>query len=185
MKGANNLTRLLVLGMLDIKPMSGYDIQQMLKTSHAERWGGVLVGSIYHALKKLEQEKYIEIISIEQTGHRQKAIYQITNEGKDYLKILVTESLQNSSILYPTTLYSGLSFLNIISSADTKKALEKQRLNLENELQIIKQGMKAKNIAMQNNMPTITKMIFEHMSDMIQLQLNFIESSLQLLNSQD
>ncbi|WP_249529548.1 PadR family transcriptional regulator [Paenibacillus brevis] len=46
------MTRLLVLGMLDMKPMSGYDIQQMLQTTDAERWSGVLIGSIYHALKK-------------------------------------------------------------------------------------------------------------------------------------
>ena len=66
------MTRLLVLGLLDEQPMSGYDIQQKIIGADAERWGGVLVGSIYHALKKLEQEKYIELSGIEQTGHRQK-----------------------------------------------------------------------------------------------------------------
>ncbi len=50
--------------MLNMQPMSGYDIQQMLKLTNADRWGGVLIGSIYHALKKLEQEKYIEIDSV-------------------------------------------------------------------------------------------------------------------------
>ena len=48
------MTRLLVLGMLKMEPMSGYDIQQLLKLKNADQWGGVLIGSIYHALKKLE-----------------------------------------------------------------------------------------------------------------------------------
>ena len=34
------MTRILVLGLLDVQPMSGYDIQQMLRISDAERWGG-------------------------------------------------------------------------------------------------------------------------------------------------
>lgn len=46
------MTRLLVLGMLNVQPMSGYDVQQGLQMTDAERWGGVLIGSIYHALKK-------------------------------------------------------------------------------------------------------------------------------------
>ena len=45
------MTKLLVLGLLDGGPMSGYDLQQKLGGADAERWGGVLPGSIYHALK--------------------------------------------------------------------------------------------------------------------------------------
>ena len=39
--------------------MSGYDIKQMLQTMDAKRWGGVLIGSIYYALKKLEKTSEI------------------------------------------------------------------------------------------------------------------------------
>ncbi|MFR4561382.1 MAG: PadR family transcriptional regulator [Flavonifractor plautii] len=67
------MTKLLVLGLLDGGPMSGYDLQQKLGGADAERWGGVLPGSIYHALKKLEGEGCIALAGVEQTGHRQKA----------------------------------------------------------------------------------------------------------------
>ena len=40
------MTKLLVLGLLDDHPMSGYDIQQKIRMADAERWGGVLVVSI-------------------------------------------------------------------------------------------------------------------------------------------
>lgn len=113
------MTRLLVPGLLDEKPMSGYDIQQKVSGADAERWGGVLVGSIYYALKKLEQENYIELAGVEQTGHRQKAIYKITDQGKAYLQSIILDSLRTSSVLYPTTLYSGLSLLDKIPPEQT------------------------------------------------------------------
>ena len=62
------MTKLLVLGLLDGGPMSGYDLQQKLGGADAERWGGVLPGSIYHALKKLEGEGCIALAGA--TGRR-------------------------------------------------------------------------------------------------------------------
>ena len=89
------MTRLLVLGLLDEGPMSGYDIQQKIRRADAERWGGVLPGSIYHALAKLEREGHIRLAGMERRGHRQKAVYQITDQGRAYLPALVEEAIYN------------------------------------------------------------------------------------------
>lgn len=175
------MTRLLVLGMLDIQPLSGYDIQQMLRISDAERWGGVLIGSIYHALKKLESEGYIELQSIEQTGHRQKAVYSITDKGRDHLKTLTLESLQSLSLEYPTTLYSGLSFSHKIVESDAAASLEKQKEFLQREYEALEYGLKAKSDAMQNHIPPMTQLIFDHMFGLIKLRQEFVEKAIQLL----
>lgn len=175
------MTRLLVLGMLDVQPLSGYDIQQMLRISDAERWGGVLVGSIYHALKKLESEGHIGVKSIEQTGHRQKAVYCITGKGKEYMKELTLESLQSLSLEYPTTLYSGLSFSHKIAASDAAESLEKQKEFLQKEYEALEYGLKAKNNAMQNYIPPMTQLIFDHMFGLIKLRQEFVEKALQLL----
>lgn len=179
------LTRLLVLGMLDMQPMSGYDIQQMLKLNDAERWAGVLIGSIYHALKKMENEGLVEITSIEQTGNRQKAVYKITQAGQEHLKDLVSTSLQTSSVQYPSTLYSGLSFYHKLSTDDVQKALEIQQHKLETELEAMQQGVNAKNAWMQNNIPPMTKLVFDNMFAIIRLQQDFVEQALKLLKSED
>ena len=55
------MTRLMVLGLLKSKPMSGYEIQQILTKSQSDSWAGILPGSIYHALKKMEKEGLVEI----------------------------------------------------------------------------------------------------------------------------
>jgi len=161
--------------------MSGYDIQQMISLVDAERWGGVLVGSIYHALKKLEQENYIEIMSIEQTGHRQKAVYQITQQGKEYLNSLVIDSLRTSSVLYPTTLYSGLSFLEKISRESARKALEEQKQLLEEEYRTLEQGLREKEAALQNDIPQISRITFDNMFSIIRQQQQFIDKLLDTL----
>ena len=72
----------MVLGLLKTKPMSGYEIQQLLIISQSDSWAGILPGSIYHALKKMEKEQLVAIDSIEQTGNRSKAIYKITEQGE-------------------------------------------------------------------------------------------------------
>ncbi len=164
-----------------MQPMSGYDIQQMLKLTNADRWGGVLIGSIYHALKKLEQEKYIEIESVEQTGHRQKAVYRITDIGKTHLKELVAESLQASSVQYPSTLYSGLSFLNIISPEQTKQALEKQLQLLEDEYCALEYGQHAKKEAVGEQLGPLMHLVFDNMFSIVKQQQDFLTKVLQLL----
>ncbi len=178
------MTRLLVLGILDVQPMSGYDIQQTLQMTDAERWGGVLIGSIYHALKKMEHEGYVAVTSIEQTGHRQKAIYSITDSGRTYLQSLIKESLKASSVLYPSTLYSALSFYEKVPVEECQRALEEQRSVLTNEYSAVKRGLEAKENAMQNNIPPMVNLIMENMFSIIKQQQDFVDKALELLENE-
>ena len=178
------MTRLLVLGMLDMRPMSGYDIQQALKMTNAERWGGVLLGSIYHALKKMEQEGHVSVNSIEQTGHRQKAIYNITEKGKQHLKDLVRESLMESSVIYPSTIYSGLSFYNKLDKDSARLALQDQRRRLDEEYAAVIQGIEAKSEAMKNQFPPMVSLILDHMRAIVLQQQVFVDKALEILNTE-
>lgn len=178
------MTRLLVLGILDVQSMSGYDIQQTLQKTDAERWGGVLIGSIYHALKKMEQEGYVEITSIEQTGHRQKAVYAITQAGRTYLQTLIKDSLKASSVQYPSTLYSGLSFYEKLPADECRRALEEQRIALEEEYHAVKHGLEAKDTAMQHKIPPMVNLIMENMFSIIKQQQDFVDRALALLETE-
>lgn len=178
------MTRVLVLGLLDVKPMSGYDIQQLLRISDAERWGGVLIGSIYHALKKMEKEGLVVVESIEQTGHRQKAIYKITATGSEHLAQLVGDALENSSVNYPSTLYSGLSFIEKVSPEKALAALNRQLLALQKEYDALESGFRLKDIAMHQNIPPMTKLIFDNMYAIVNQQRTFVENAIKLLEKQ-
>ncbi|WP_312640321.1 PadR family transcriptional regulator [Hydrogenoanaerobacterium sp.] len=178
------MTRLLVLGLLDEQPMSGYDIQQKISRADAERWGGVLVGSIYHALKKLEQENYIELTGVEQTGHRQKAIYKTTDQGKNYLQSIIIDSLRTSSVIYPTTLYSGLSLLYKIPYEKAREALEEQKKLLDEEYHVLEQGQKTNEAAAQDTSP-LSRITMDNMFAIIRQQQQFIEKILEVLDEQN
>ncbi len=144
-------------------------------------WSGVLVGSIYHALKKLERDGYIEIDSISKTGLRQKATYRITEKGSIYLKELIVESLTKFSANFPTDFYSAVSFINNISKEDTQIALKKQLEKLENKLKELDKGLDEKNKAFDNNLPLITTCTFKNMYEIIRLQIGYVEELLSLI----
>ncbi len=85
-------TRLLVLGLLSMAPMHGYEIKKTMDLTRAAVWAAVLPGSVYHALKTMAAEGLVEVKATEATGHRTRAIYAITPAGRSELKRLLREA---------------------------------------------------------------------------------------------
>lgn len=175
------MTKLLVLGMLSQQSMSGYDIQNMIQMTDAERWGGILSGSIYYALNKLDEGGYIEISTVESIGYRQKAIYSITEKGREYFKQLICEALKQSTVNYPTTLYSGLTFMNMISKEKARHYLEEQKESLKKELEELEKGRREKMEAMDNKMSSLTELVFADMFEHVKRQLDFVNKVLEII----
>ena len=172
------MTKLLVLGLLDGGPMSGYDLQQKLGGADAERWGGVLPGSIYHALKKLEGEGCIALAGVEQTGHRQKAVYRITEAGRNPSRTPSIARRPRGPSLppsYPTTLYSALSLADKLPPAEVRLALEEQRRRLEAEYAALERG-RAGNEGQE--VPPLARITIDNMVDIVQRQRRCVEELL-------
>ena len=174
------MTKLLVLGLVDGRPMSGYDIQQMVNRADAERWGGVLPGSIYHALNKLEREGCISLADVTRTGHRQRAVYQITDRGREQLHDLLLQTLRAPATPYPTALYSALSLLDRLPREEARQALREQRTRLEEEAGALARGQ-AQNAAEREEVPPVSRITIEHMVALIRLQRRFVEQLLEAL----
>jgi len=172
------MTRLMVLGLLRTKAMSGYEIQQLLQISETDRWAGILPGSIYHALKKMEKEQLVEIERVEQTGNRTKAIYKITEIGEAEFQKLLQESLETPSVMLPTSLYTGLSFIENLDKEKVLSALESQKALIEKELWSHKEGMEVKRKYMA--ISGITELTFENIFKQYELQIDFIQSLIHL-----
>ncbi len=163
-----------------MQPMSGYDIQLMLQENEAERWSGVQVGSIYHALKKLEKERYIEIKKIESNGNRQRTIYTITDLGREQLKLLTFKAIQLSGVPYPLSLYAGLSFIEELSPEQAQEALEQQLVNLERELNLLVNGMEIKKQHFPEGLSPIVSLVSENMINVVQRQIQFTKDVIAL-----
>lgn len=175
------MIKLLVLALLNMQPMSGYEIKGMLEQSDAQRWAGILPGSIYNALKKLEQAGYIEVASIEKSGHRQKAIYRITTAGRSYQRELLQETLRQSNVNYPTDLYASLGLLQQLPKAEALQALQENRYQLVQEARAIEEGLQAKKLAMKEEIPALNQLVFTHMFETIDAQLRLIDAAIHLL----
>jgi len=177
------MTRLMVLGMLRLKAMSGYELQQLLQISAVDKWAGILTGSIYHALKKMDKEGLVRVAKMESTGHRVKAIYEITEDGEmEYRKLLV-ESFRESSVSLPVNLYTGLSMLNLPNhQADIAvliEAIKAQKEELQTKLDEIEAGQNEKSQFIEMN--ELSKITFQNMMDQYKLQIDFLEKIMKTL----
>ena len=179
------MTRLMVLGMLRTKPMTGYEMQQLMQESQMDSWAGILPGSIYHALKKMDKEGLVKVASVESTGHRVKAIYEITDEGEKEYKKLLVESFREPSVHLPVHLYTGLSMLNLPNhQADPNAiiaAIEEQIQELQTKMEKIEDGQRIKSQFIEIN--ELTELTFQNMLDQYKLHIDFLEKILEAMKA--
>jgi DNA-binding PadR family transcriptional regulator len=91
-------TRLLVLGCVRMHGSAhGYQVRRDLLTWSADKWANVAPGSIYHALKKMETEKLLEVTSTEaHPGGPDRTAYQLTPDGETEFQLLLSRYLSES-----------------------------------------------------------------------------------------
>ncbi|GAA5346939.1 PadR family transcriptional regulator [Planifilum fimeticola] len=176
------MVRLLVLGLLSKKPMSGYEIQQYLQLSHTEKWADILPGSIYHALKKMEKEKLVEVQAVKRTGHRSKAIYGITSAGKEEYRRRLKETLRTPSVALPKAFYIALGYLDDLSREEVKAALDEQIAKVEAERNLWLTGEAAKEEAWP--LPAVIKAAFASAREHFEVHLRFLRTLRTLMDTE-
>lgn len=72
---------LLVLGLLQERPMHGYELFQLIKTERIDRWFNISMPGVYYALGKLRDRGYVSEIH-QRRGSVDKAIYRLTDAGR-------------------------------------------------------------------------------------------------------
>lgn len=170
------MTRLMVLGLLmQYGPMSGYELQQAMQSAQTDTWAGVFPASIYHALKKMDKEGLVELDTVEKTGNRSKAIYSITPAGKDEFHKLMIESFQQSSVSFPTQLYTALTFFtaDAVSIEKITVSLQEQKKGIVDMYENMKAGQSIKEKMI--DVPEHVTLIFENIYEQCEMQLRFIE----------
>jgi PadR family transcriptional regulator AphA len=81
-----------ILGFLDYRPMSGYDLKKFFDQSVAHFWSATQ-SHIYKALENLEQNGLVESQIIQQEGKPNRKQYNITDAGKAELRHWVSTPL--------------------------------------------------------------------------------------------
>ncbi|MGB0388901.1 MAG: PadR family transcriptional regulator [Ardenticatenaceae bacterium] len=77
-------TKHVILGLLDIMPMSGYDLEKNLKISMNSLWAATY-SQIYPALHKLEREGLVSGEKQQRGKRRKRVVYSLTPAGHEEL----------------------------------------------------------------------------------------------------
>src|SRR5260221_992550 len=83
-------TSFLLLGMVALAPLSGYDIKQMADGSTRHFWQ-ISYGQIYPELKALEKAGMVQAAEAAR-GSRQRTLHQLTGTGREALAGWISDS---------------------------------------------------------------------------------------------
>lgn len=102
MKTKGGTTPNALLGLLSLRPMSGYDIRQLISKSIGHFWSESY-GQIYPGLKQLAAEGLVEKKTERSKGKPDRHLYSITPDGRErlreWLKIPVSEEVARNELL--------------------------------------------------------------------------------------
>lgn len=138
------MLKVLILGLLNKKPMHGYKIKEEIQNDKYEIWADINVNSIYNALKTLERKELIYMQEVVQKGNQTKSIYNITEKGKKEYEIALRDCISSSKTQFPGDLYVGLSFLTDLDKNDGMEAIANRITSLEIQIKDWKREKKSK-----------------------------------------
>lgn len=112
------MTEFIILGFLNHRDMTGYDIKQQMSLS-TTHFIDSSYGSIYPALKRLEQKGLVYSKEIN-NGEKVKKLYSITEEGKKEFMIWLSSPIEASK----SSIASALSKVFFFDFLPKEKAAE-------------------------------------------------------------
>lgn len=82
---------LIVLGILKKEPASAYEIQKLVEYRNISRWVKISTPSIYKKVLQLEEKGYISGSPVREGRMAEKAVYTLTEAGRDKFEALMLE----------------------------------------------------------------------------------------------
>jgi DNA-binding PadR family transcriptional regulator len=170
--------RLVILGLLRERPLYGYEIKQIIE-EHMSDWTSIAFGSIYFALDKLTQEKFLEKVEVGQAGKRpSRSVYQITDSGREeFLRLLRFGWQQFERDYFPLDVC--LFFLDSLPLDEVVSYLQTRKSALQTALEYV-QSHRAEQLALPE-VPPLAAAIFDHTLIHTQAELNWVADLLMKL----
>ena len=125
-----------ILGFLNLKPMSGYELKYIFDNSIKHFWNAKQ-SQIYRELNNLHKADYVEIEKVEQENRPDKKVFHIKQSGKENLKKWLTTPLGEQS--HKTPFLIQVFFSAAISQEDILSILKKQEEQNKKMLKILQE----------------------------------------------
>lgn len=116
-------TKYAILGLLNQRPMHGYEIKKEFEKSVSYIWS-INVGQLYTLLKKMEGEKVIARREMPQDNMRDKIVYEITDAGKYELQEWLSTPVLNRQT--KDEFYLKMMFLTQVDKEKATKYIDEQ-----------------------------------------------------------
>ena len=172
--------RLVILGLLRERPLYGYEIKQIIE-EHMSDWTSIAFGSIYFALEKLADEKFVSKVQIEQAGRRpSRSVFEISQTGREEFSRLLREAWQQVERQY-FSIDICLFFLDSLPLEEVKRYLKMRQAGLQATLEHIC-AHRDEQLSLPE-VPRLAEAIFDHTLAHTQAELDWISNLLNKLES--
>lgn len=161
---------LVILGIVAEKPQSAYDIQKDIEYHHLSRWTKISIPSIYRKVLQLSEKGYLRSDIVKGDRFADKAVYSITDEGKDYF---------NSLMQYYATQTVPLLFDFNVVIANLNKLNEDAALDLISKLKesiTVSVGTNEEYLTEYSNIPLVGKTIIEQQGLLYKTLLEWLDT---------
>ena len=161
---------LVILGIVAEKPQSAYDIQKDIEYHHLSRWTKISIPSIYRKVLQLSEKGYLRSDIVKGDRFADKAVYSITDEGKDYF---------NSLMQYYATQTVPLLFDFNVVIANLNKLNKDAALDLISKLKesiTVSVGTNEQYLTEYSNIPLVGKTIIEQQGLLYKTLLEWLDT---------
>ena len=170
---------LVVLGIVLEKPQSAYDIQKDVEYHNLSKWTKISVSSIYRKVLQLKEKGYLESDIVKGDKFADKAIYSITEKGKEYFeKLMFTYASQDVPLLFDFNVV--IANLNKVSSNEAIKLIAQLRESIKIESGIlevvVELGLNYACLGEYATIPLVGRTIFEQQKLLYNSLLQWLDS---------
>ena len=164
-----------ILGFLDWKPMTGYELKKMFEEFDFLPWSGNN-NQIYKALLEMEKEKLVSKTIIQQENLPAQKRYSLTRAGRDQLQVSVSQPPAAQGLQIRSNFLLQMAWSGCLTSQETTQLVGLYQKQVEKELQACQDQVKAKAIAIRRNPREefIWGMIFRNRIIHLQSELNWL-----------
>ncbi len=123
-----------MLALLSERPMHPYEMYQTLRERHEDIAVPVSVGSLYHAVSRLQEHGHVRPLTTEQVGNRpERTTYEILDSGRHVMRARIAELLRHPTATSPAD-HAGLGELHNLTPERVLEALDSRLASLDEEL---------------------------------------------------
>lgn len=167
------MIKTLILYYFNQKPTHGYEIQKFIQINHMDTWTKIQSGSIYYAIGKLEKNGFIKLIEEIGSGSKARKIYDITEKGKEELKILVKKELSKEIYQTGSDKFIVFPLLYSLDKGEIIDVTNKHVVKLKNKLKNIEMWQ---SIKVDDNCSKVERLSFEMMISSLKYQICWHEA---------